>query len=64
MHVHITQGRMLDSLDEDLTDATEKMGFVMGNMAKLLKTKDKFQIWTIAILAVILIILVFLVIYS
>eukprot|EP00953_Heterococcus_sp_UTEX-ZZ885_P012512 7178-Heterococcus_DN1.PRE.1 len=58
------QGRMLDSLDEDLTDATEKMGFVMGNMAKLLKTKDKFQIWTIAALAVILIVLVFLVIYS
>eukprot|EP00953_Heterococcus_sp_UTEX-ZZ885_P023155 12741-Heterococcus_DN1.PRE.2 len=32
------------------------MGFVMGNMAKLLKTKDKFQIWTIAALAVILIV--------
>ncbi|CAM9708283.1 unnamed protein product, partial [Phaeothamnion confervicola] len=32
------QHRMLSALDEDLEDAAEKMNFVMGHLAKLLKT--------------------------
>jgi len=59
-----TQNRMLNDLDQDLDEATEKMNFVMGKLAKLLKTKDTCQIWTILALTLILIILIFLLIYT
>ena len=57
------QNKMLDNLGNDLDDAGQKMGVVMGSLSKLLKTKDGCQIWTIVILAVILIILVALIIW-
>eukprot|EP01041_Mallomonas_annulata_P006501 gene6501-13128_t len=49
------QNKMLDSLDNDLDDAGNKMNFVMGKLSKLLKTKDGCQIWTIVILGLILV---------
>ena len=54
---------MLTDLDEDLDAAAEKMGVVMGSLAKLLKTKDRCHLWSILILALILVILVFLIVY-
>jgi len=57
------QNRLLDDLDQDIDQAAEKMNFVMGKLAKLLKTKDGCQIWTIVILAVILVVLVGLTIF-
>ena len=59
-----TQNRMLSDLDRDIDEAAEKMNFVMGKMAKLLKTKDTCQIWTVNILCLVLVLLVFLVIYT
>jgi syntaxin 6 len=59
-----TQNKMLTSLEEDLSDAEEKLGMVMGKLAKLLKTKSKCQLGTIMLLSVTVIILFFLVIYT
>ena len=59
-----TQNRMLKDFETDLDEAAEKMNFVMGKLAKLLKTKDTCQIWTVIILTLILILLIFLVVYS
>lgn len=59
-----TQNRMLTDLEADIDEAAEKMNFVMGKMAKLLKTKDTCQIWTVIILCFVLVLLVFLVIYT
>eukprot|EP00615_Pteridomonas_danica_P007056 CAMPEP_0114350954 /NCGR_PEP_ID=MMETSP0101-20121206/16800_1 /TAXON_ID=38822 ORGANISM="Pteridomonas danica, Strain PT" /NCGR_SAMPLE_ID=MMETSP0101 /ASSEMBLY_ACC=CAM_ASM_000211 /LENGTH=228 /DNA_ID=CAMNT_0001490547 /DNA_START=70 /DNA_END=753 /DNA_ORIENTATION=- len=39
------QNKMLNDLDADIEEAAEKMNFVMGKLAKLLKTKDTCQIW-------------------
>eukprot|EP00592_Proboscia_alata_P001397 CAMPEP_0194376070 /NCGR_PEP_ID=MMETSP0174-20130528/24580_1 /TAXON_ID=216777 /ORGANISM="Proboscia alata, Strain PI-D3" /LENGTH=252 /DNA_ID=CAMNT_0039156617 /DNA_START=80 /DNA_END=835 /DNA_ORIENTATION=- len=36
------QNRMLSDFEEDLDDAEEKLGMVMGKLAKLLKTKNKW----------------------
>jgi syntaxin 6 len=58
------QNKMLTELDEDLADAEEKLGMVMGKLAKLLKTKNKCQLGTILILCLIVLILFFLVIYT
>ena len=57
------QNKMLKALDEDLTDAEEKLGFVMGKLAKLLKTTNKCQLGTILTLSLIVVILFFLVLY-
>ena len=57
------QNLMLDQLDNDLGDAGEKMNVVMEGLAKLLKTRDGCQIWTIVILAIILVLLVVAVIW-
>lgn len=51
------QSRLLDSLDQEMGDASEKMNFVQAKLSKLLKTKDGCQIWTVVILTVILVIL-------
>uniref|UniRef100_A0A7S2S2M2 t-SNARE coiled-coil homology domain-containing protein n=1 Tax=Rhizochromulina marina TaxID=1034831 RepID=A0A7S2S2M2_9STRA len=59
-----TQNRMLKDLESDLDEATEKMNFVMGKLAKLLKTKDTCQIWTVIILFFIVLLLIFLLIYT
>ena len=58
------QNKMLTELDEDLADAEEKLGLVMGKLAKLLKTKNRCQLGTILILCLIVLILFFLVIYT
>lgn len=58
------QNRMLNDLDRDLDEAAEKMNFVMGKLAKLLKTKDSCQIWTVVLLTLILILLIFLFMYT
>lgn len=57
------QNVMLDQLDNDLGNAGEKMNVVMEGLAKLLKTRDGCQIWTIVILAIILVLLVVAVIW-
>ena len=58
------QSKMLSEMDEDLDRAAEKMGLVLGKVAKLLKTKDKCQIWGVLLLFFTLVILVALVIYT
>mmetsp|Transcript_39349 Transcript_39349/g.80711 ORF Transcript_39349/g.80711 Transcript_39349/m.80711 type:complete len:180 (+) Transcript_39349:372-911(+) len=58
------QNKMLTELDDDLADAEEKLGLVMGKLAKLLKTKNKCQLGTILILCLIALILFFLVLYT
>jgi len=58
------QNTMLGQMDEDLDEAGEKMNFVMARLAKLLKTKDGCQLWTIIILCLILALLVALVIWT
>jgi len=59
-----TQSRMLDEMEGELDETTEKMNFVMGKLAKLLKTKDTCQLWTIVALTVVLIVMTMLVIWS
>jgi chromosome segregation ATPase len=51
------QSRLLDSLDNEMTDGSEKMNFVQAKLSKLLQTKDNCQIYTVVILVVILIII-------
>lgn len=59
-----TQNKMLKELDDDIEAAAEKMNFVMGKLAKLLKTKDTCQIMTVIILTLVLVLLIFLLIYT
>jgi syntaxin 6 len=47
-----------------LQDAEEKLGVVMGKLAKLLKTKDKCQLGTILALILTVLVLLFLVLYT
>jgi syntaxin 6 len=47
-----------------ILQAAEKMNFVMGKLAKLLKTKDSCQIWVIIMLTLVLVMLIFLVVYT
>jgi syntaxin 6 len=58
------QNKILNEMDDDLADAEEKLGVVMGKLGKLLKTKDKCQLGTILALIVTVIVLFFLVIYT
>lgn len=58
------QNKTLGSLEEDLEDAEEKLGLVMGKLAKMLKTKSKLQLGTILLLSAVVIVLVVLVIYT
>jgi t-SNARE complex subunit (syntaxin) len=58
------QGKLMDSLGNEIDVASEKMNTVQAALSKLLKTKDGCQIWTIVILALILIILVACVIWT
>jgi syntaxin 6 len=55
---------MLDELQDDLQNAEEQLGLVMGKLAKMLKTKNKCHLGTIVILSIIVIVLFFLVIYT
>jgi len=51
------QSIMLDGLDRDIGDASNRLNVVQEALGKLLKTKDGCQIWTVVILAIILILL-------
>lgn len=55
---------MLTDLEADIDEAAEKMNFVMGKLAKLLKTKDTCQIWTVIGLTLVLVLLIFLLVYT
>mmetsp|Transcript_5463 Transcript_5463/g.11269 ORF Transcript_5463/g.11269 Transcript_5463/m.11269 type:complete len:301 (+) Transcript_5463:169-1071(+) len=58
------QNKMLDELDQDMTNAEEELGMVMGKMAKFLGTKNRGQLKVIFTLSLIVVILLFLVIYT
>jgi len=58
------QNKMLDELGDDLENAEEQLGMVMGKMAKMLKTKSKWQLGTIVALSLIVVVLFLLVIYT
>lgn len=49
---------------QDLVDAEEQLGVVMGKLAKLMKTKNKCQLGTILCLFAIVVILFLLVVYT
>ena len=55
------QTKLLVDMEDDLADAEEKLGLVMGKLAKFLKTKDKWQLGTIVLLVLVALILFFLV---
>lgn len=58
------QNKMLEELDQDMTNAEEELGLVMGKMAKFLGTKDRWQLRIIFTLTLIMVILFFLVAYT
>jgi syntaxin 6 len=58
------QNKMLDEMEEDMTDAEEQLGLVMGKLAKFLKTKNPWQLRTILALSLTVVVLFFLVIYT
>jgi len=58
------QNKMLDDLDEDLTNIEEELGLVMGKLGKFLKTKNRWHLRTILMLSLTAFVLFFLVIYS
>eukprot|EP00286_Rhodomonas_abbreviata_P027371 CAMPEP_0181313546 /NCGR_PEP_ID=MMETSP1101-20121128/14304_1 /TAXON_ID=46948 /ORGANISM="Rhodomonas abbreviata, Strain Caron Lab Isolate" /LENGTH=238 /DNA_ID=CAMNT_0023420503 /DNA_START=60 /DNA_END=776 /DNA_ORIENTATION=+ len=58
------QSVLLDGLEQEVDEAAQKMDVVTGSLAKLLKTKDGCQVWTIVILTFILILLIALVVWS
>lgn len=59
-----TQNKMLTDLEDDLVDAEEQLGAVMGKLGKLLKTRNRCQIGLILVLSLIVLILFFLVLYT
>ena len=59
-----SQNKMLTELEDDLADAEEQLGVVMGKLAKLLKTKSRCQIGLILLLSLIVLLLFFLVLYT
>jgi syntaxin 6 len=58
------QNKMLKNLEDDLHDAEENLGMVMGKLGKFLKTNNKFQLRAIMMLCLIVVILFFLVLYT
>jgi len=58
------QNKMLNNLDQDMTNAEEELGLVLGKLAKFIGTKDRWQLRIIMILILIVIIMFFLAIYS
>jgi len=58
------QNKMLDELDEDLTNVEEELGMVMGKLAKFLKTKDRWHLRTILILTLVMLFMFFILIYG
>jgi len=57
------QNKLLENLEDDLDDAEEKLGLVMGKLGKLLKTKDKWQLRSILVLVLIMLVLIFLILF-
>lgn len=57
------QNRIMSEMEEDLTDAEEKLGLVMGKLGKMLKTKDRFQLCTILALSGVVVVLTFFVFF-
>jgi syntaxin 6 len=65
IHTEIeSQNDMLVKLEDELIDAEEQLGVVMGKLAKLLKTKNKCQLGLILILSLVVLVLFFLVLYT
>jgi syntaxin 6 len=58
-----SQNKMLTELEDDLIDAEEQLGVVMGKLGKLLKTRSRCQIGLILVLSLIVLVLFFLVLY-
>mmetsp|Transcript_21836 Transcript_21836/g.62215 ORF Transcript_21836/g.62215 Transcript_21836/m.62215 type:complete len:300 (+) Transcript_21836:185-1084(+) len=58
------QNKMLEQMEEDMTNAEEELGMVMGKLGKFLKTKDKWQLRTILGLSLTAFVLFFLVLYT
>lgn len=58
------QNKMLTEIEEDLSNVEEELGLVMGKLAKLLKTKDSWQLGTIVCMIGTVVILFFLVLYT
>jgi len=58
------QNKMLGDLEDDLDNAEEQLGLVMGKLAKIMKTKSKLQLGTIVALSAIVLVLLFLVLYT
>ena len=58
------QNKKLNELEGDLENAEEQLGMVMGKLAKMLKTKSKWQLCTILTMSAIVIVLLVLVIYT
>ena len=58
------QNKMLTEFEDDLADAEEKLGLVMGKLGKMLKTKNRCQLGTILGLIMVVIVLFFLVLYN
>jgi syntaxin 6 len=66
-HIHDEvgqQNKMLSEMEEDLADAEEQLGVVMGKLGKFLQTKDRFQLGTILALFFTVVFLFFLVVYT
>jgi syntaxin 6 len=66
-HIHEEvgqQNKMLTEMEEDLADAEEQLGVVMGKLGKFLQTKDKWQLGTIMALFLTVVVLFFLVVYT
>ncbi|KAJ8608254.1 hypothetical protein CTAYLR_007269 [Chrysophaeum taylorii] len=59
-----TQSDLIDNLEGELDETSEKMNFVMSKLSKLLKTKDTCQLLTIVVLTVVLIIMLLLIIFG
>lgn len=58
------QNKLLGEMDDDLADAEEKLGVVMGKLAKFLKTKNKWHLCTIMGLSGVVVLLFVMVIYT
>jgi Syntaxin 6, N-terminal len=58
------QNKMLTEMEEDLSNVEEELGLVMGKLAKLLKTKDSWQLGTIVCLIGTVVMLFLLVLYT
>jgi syntaxin 6 len=65
IHTEIeSQNVMLNKLEDELIDAEEQLGVVMGKLARLLKTKNKCQLGLILMLSLVVLVLFFLVLYT